>query len=78
MPLVDAGHAYLQGYTLTATDKGVAQTEAYNVSLAFPLGHEVDPYKKSTDSFGMVVTGLSLPLKSGGNGFSRSAILEYL
>jgi hypothetical protein len=65
-PLVDAGRAYLQGYTLTATADGVSQTKAYNISLAFPPGHGVDPYQKSDDSFGMVVTGLSLPLKSGG------------
>jgi hypothetical protein len=65
-PLVDAGSAYLQGYTLTATASGIAQTESYNVSLTFPKGHQLDPYGTSADSFGMVVTGLSLPLKSGG------------
>ena len=44
-PQVDAAHAWLQGYTLTASDSGVTQTAAYNVTLAFPPGHELDPVR---------------------------------
>jgi hypothetical protein len=49
----------------------LAQSSAFNITLTFPPGHELYPYpvkkgKPSADSFGMVVTGMTLPLKTGG------------
>jgi hypothetical protein len=49
----------------------LAQSSAFNITLTFPPGHKLDPSpvkkgKPSADSIGMVVTGMTLPLKTGG------------
>jgi hypothetical protein len=63
--------AYIQSYQLKSSAAGVEQVSASNVTLAFPAAHALAPHgaapnHQSNTSFGMVVTGMTIKLKSGG------------